>query len=288
MSMEKYYRFAGVELTVSAPAELMYDEDRHLAPFRTDSVTNPHRFTFNRVEQLSPPEGELVTVQGDYVVYGCPGGTIRYINAVGGDWQSASLRARHCGHDHAVEVKASVYPGGITAKTVLNVAMAEHLVLQQGGVVFHCSYIAHQGKAILFTAPSGTGKSTQADLWHELRGAEIVNGDRAVIRSTEAGIVACGIPFAGSSEYCHNETLPVAAIMYLGQAPQTSIRPLGGYEAFRCIWEGCSINTWDKGDMTLAADLVQKIVEEIPIYYLPCTPDESAVQAVEKVLKGGR
>ena len=40
--------------------------------------------------------------------------------------------------------------------------------------------------------------------------------------------------------------------------------------------------------MTLAADLVQKIVEEIPLYYLPCTPDESAVQAVEKVLKGGR
>ena len=118
MSMEKYYRFAGVELAVSAPAELMYDEDRHLAPFRTDSVTNPHRFTFQRVEQLSAPEGDLLTVQGAYVVYSCPGGTIRYINAIGGDWQSASLRARHCGHDHAVEVKESVYPGGITAKTV--------------------------------------------------------------------------------------------------------------------------------------------------------------------------
>lgn len=288
MSMEKYYRFAGVELAVSAPDELMYDEDRHLAPFRVDSVTNPHRFTFNRVERLSPPEGELVTVQGDYVVYGCPGGTTRYINAVGGDWQSASLRARHCGHDHAVEVKESVYPGGITAKTVLNAAMAEHLVLQQGGVVFHCSYVSYNGRAILFTAPSGTGKSTQAELWRELRSAGIINGDRAVIRSTEAGIAACGIPFAGSSEYCHNETLPIIAIVYLAQAPQTTIRPLGGYEAFRCIWEGCSINTWDKGDITRAADLVQQIVEEIPVYYLPCTPDESAVQAVEEVLKGGR
>lgn len=288
MSMEKYYRFAGVEIAVSAPSELMYEEDRHLAPFRVDSVTNPHRFTFTRVEQLSPPEGEEVTVQGDYVVYGCPGGTIRYINAVGGDWQSATIRARHCGHDHAVEVKESVYPGGITAKTVLNAAMAEHLVLQQGGVVFHCSYIAHQGRAILFTAPSGTGKSTQAELWRELRSAGIINGDRAVIRSTDRGILACGIPFAGSSEYCHNETLPVAAIVYLAQAPRTTIRPLRGYEAFARVWEGCSVNTWDKEDMSRASDLVQQVVEQIPVYYLPCTPDESAVQAVEEVLKGGR
>ena len=288
MSMEKYYRFAGVELAVSAPEELMYHEDRTLSPFRVDSVRDPHRFTFTRVAELSAPEGELVTAQSAYAVYGCPGGTVRYVNAIGGDWHSASLRARHCGRDHTVEVKASVYPGGITAKTVLNAAMAEHLVLEQGGVVFHCSYVSHNGRAILFTAPSGTGKSTQADLWHDLRSGEIINGDRAVLRCTEGGIVACGIPFAGSSEYCRNVTLSAAAIVYLGQAPRTTIRPLRGYEAFARVWEGCSINTWARGDMTLASALVQKIVEEIPVYHLPCTPDESAVQAVENVLKGGR
>ena len=40
--------------------------------------------------------------------------------------------------------------------------------------------------------------------------------------------------------------------------------------------------------MSRASDLVQQVVEQIPVYYLPCTPDESAVQAVEEVLKGGR
>ncbi len=284
--MEKHYAFAGVELSVSAPDEIMYSEDRHLAPFRADSVTQPHRFTFSQVEKLTPPEGELLTAQPAFMVYRCAGGTTRYINAAGGEWQSASLRARHCGKEHSVEVRKDVYPTSITAKTVLNAAMAEHLVLEAGGVVFHCAYIAHAGKAILFTAPSGTGKSTQAELWRALRGAEIINGDRAVIRVTDAGVMACGIPFAGSSQYCHNETLPLAAIVYLGQAPQTTIRPLGGYEAFARIWEGCSVNTWDKGDMTRASALVQKIAEQIPVYYLPCTPDESAVQALENVLKG--
>lgn len=286
MSMEKYYRFAGVEIAVSAPDEIMYDEDRHLAPFRVNEVTNPHHFTFSRVEQLSSPEGEEVTVQPAFTVYRCAGGTTRYINVTGGDWQSASMRACHCGREHAVEVKQNLYPNGITAKTVLNAIMAEHLVVEEGGVVFHCSYIAKDGKAILFTAPSGTGKSTQAELWRELRGAEIVNGDRAVIRVTDEGVLACGIPFAGSSEYCNNETLPIAAIVYLGQAPQTTIRPLRGYEAFARLWEGCSINLWDKQDVAAVSELVQRVVEEIPLYHLPCTPDESAVQALENALKG--
>ena len=157
MSMEKYYRFAGVEIAVSAPDEIMYEEDRHLASFRVNEVTNPHRFSFSRVEQLSSPEGEEVTVQPAFTVYRCAGGTTRYINATGGDWQSASMRAQHCGREHAVEVKQSLYPDGITAKTVLNAIMAEHLVVEEGGVVFHCSYIAKDGRAILFTAPSGTG-----------------------------------------------------------------------------------------------------------------------------------
>ena len=285
--MEKYYAFAGVELSVRTAPELMYEEDRLLAPFRVQKVKEPHRFTFTRVPQFSAPEGELQAVQDSMAVYTHAGGSVRYINT-SGEWQKATERAHHCGRDHSVEVRADVYPGGITAKTVLNTIMAEHLVLERDGVVFHCAYIAHQGKAILFTAPSGTGKSTQADLWHDLRGAEIINGDRAVIRCSEAGVMACGIPFAGSSSYCRNETLPLAAIVYLAQAPRTTIRPMTGYEAFARIWEGCSINTWDKADMTRASELVQRIAEEVPVYYLPCTPDESAVQAVENVLKGGR
>ena len=99
-------------------------------------------------------------------------------------------------------------------------------------------------------------------------------------------MLACGIPFAGSSEYCNNETLPIAAIVYLGQAPQTTIRPLRGYEAFARLWEGYSINLWDKQDVAAVSDLVQRVVEQIPLYHLPCTPDESAVQVLENALKG--
>ena len=46
-------------------------------------------------------------------------------------------------------------------------------------LLMHGAVIAVGNKAWLFTAPSGTGKSTQAELWERYRNAEQINGDRS-------------------------------------------------------------------------------------------------------------
>ena len=283
MNMERFYRFAGVEIAVSVPDEIEYRDERLLAAFRTESAIDPHRFLFKIVEALSSPKYPLVSRQGSYVVYGDGETQIRFIGAQ----SDPHMRVLHRGKDHRVQLKKCSYPSGVTAKTVLNALALEHLAAQNRGFVFHCSYIEHNGKAILFTAPSGTGKSTQAELWKKHRGAQIINGDRAVIRVDEENILACGIPFAGSSVYCENRTLPIVAIVYLSQAPQTTIRKMRGYEAFSKIWEGVSVNTWDKADMERVSEVAQLTASQIPVYHLACTPDESAVIALEQVLKAG-
>ena len=99
-------------------------------------------------------------------------------------------------------------------------------------------------------------------------------------------LFARGIPFSGSSTYCKNKTLPLAAIVYLGQAPVTTISRMKGYQAFARVWEGVSANTWDKDDMEKISAIVEKVADNIPVYYMPCTPDESAVIALEKTMKG--
>ena len=177
------------------------------------------------------------------------------------------------------------YPNQIGTKTVLNAIDVQHLLAQVQGVILHCSYIEYEGKAILFTAPSGTGKSTQAELWKNLRGAEIVNGDRAALRLVEGKILAEGIPFAGSSNYCKNCSLEVEAIIYLGQATETSIERLKGYQAFSKIWEGVSVDTKDRSDVEKVSELISKVVGDIPVFYLRCTPDETAVNTLENALK---
>lgn len=283
--MEKLYSFAGVELAVRAPDSMMYTEERTLAPFQAEQVTDPHRFYFDICESLAEPAGICAASLPELTVYQQGETQVRYIGAPQGELERAYMRVEHRGKEHFVQLRASTYAAGITAKTVLNAIAAEHLIARAGGFVFHSSYIRVGEKAVLFTAPSGTGKSTQAELWRTLRGAEIINGDRSAVRVDESGIFACGLPFAGSSQICKNITLPIAAIVYLGQAPQTSVRRLRGVEAFRRVWEGVSVNIWDREDVARVSETVQRVLSGVPVFHMPCTPDESAVTALEMALR---
>ncbi len=283
--MEKHYAFAGVEVTVSIPDQWMYEDDRQLAPFRISQVTDPHIFRYEPVDSLPAPTGDMETQFQHARVYREADHYVRYIGTVTNGWEKAYIRAEYGKNEHLVKVRVNETMQCIGVKTVLNSLGVEHLVAESGGFVFHCSYIEHDGAAILFTAPSGTGKSTQAELWRKYRNAEIINGDRAAVRAKDGLLVAAGIPFSGSSSYCENRTLPIAAIVYLSQAPETTIRKLRGAEAFSKLWEGVSVNTWSKTDMEHVLNVVQKAAEEIPVYHLACTPDKIAVIALEEVLR---
>jgi hypothetical protein len=237
------------------------------------------------VDALTPPASESVFNGGGFRVYEEGSAQVRYMGAVAQSWEQAYMRAEHALKDHRVQLLRSQFSGRVSTHTVLTALAAERLIADLGGFVLHCSYIIYNNKAILFTAPSGTGKSTQADLWHQLRGTKIVNGDRAAVVWKDGGVYAAGIPFAGSSQYCENVTAPLAAIVCLAQAERTTIRRLKGLEAFRLLWEGISANTWDKPHMEKISAAAGQVATEIPMYYLPCTPDESAVLALEQALK---
>lgn len=282
--MRRYYSFAGVDLELNIPDDLCYTEQRHLAPFVSGPAEGAHRFYFDLVDALTPPSGVCVANEGGFRVYADGEDRLRYIGSVRNDWEQAYLRVSHRGREHHVQMKRAQYTDRIGVHTVLNCLSAEHLVAQAGGFILHSSYIESEGKGILFTAPSGTGKSTQADLWAALRGVEILNGDRAAVRVTGEGVQVCGVPFAGSSKFCADRTLPLAAVVYLKQAPRTTIRRLRGAEAFRRVWEGCSVNTWDRGDVELVSETVQKVLMTVPVFELACTPDESAILALEGAL----
>ena len=284
--MERTFHFAGLDILLELPEDRAFTDPRHLGPFETDDVTEPHRFLFEMVENLDAPEGECIANEGGFRVYQKYDRELRYIGSVQQSWDRAYIRAEHRGKEHHVQLKQSQFSGNIGANTILNAMQPEHLVVQNGGVILHASYIAHEGRAILFTAPSGTGKSTQADLWQEFRGARIINGDRAAVRVYGDEILAEGIPFAGSSKYCENCSLPLAAVVYLQQAPETTITRLTGFRAFSRVWEGCSVNTWNREDVAMASETVQRVLERVPVYLLACRPDESAVTALENMMKG--
>lgn len=157
-------------------------------------------------------------------------------------------------------------------------------LLQKGILTLHSACIEVDGQAILFFAPSGVGKSTQARLWQQLRGAQLRNGDKTGLVCRGGTVTACGLPFCGTSGVCTDFRLPVRALVLLSQAKDNSIRRLTGASALQAVLANCfghrSVPECVDALMAAAAQLLQ----QTPVYALACTPDERAVETLEREL----
>ena len=74
------------------------------------------------------------------------------------------------------------------------------------------------------------------------------------------------------------------AIVYLSQAKENRAEQLRGVSAFRKVWEGCSVNVWDREDLALASQTVLKVLDHVPVFHLACRADAQAVQTLYEVL----
>lgn len=152
--------------------------------------------------------------------------------------------------------------------------------------ILHSSYIKWNDCAILFSGPSGMGKSTQADLWHKYEGCEIINGDRSAITKKDGVWNAYGLPFAGSSRIYKNVKNPIKCVVVLKQAKNNNIRKLSPLEAFKYIYSQTTVNDWNKEYINTIINLIEEFVKEIPVFMLECKPDNTAVQLLKETLRG--
>lgn len=157
-------------------------------------------------------------------------------------------------------------------------------LLRKDALILHSSYIIHEGNAILFTAPSGVGKSTQANLWEKYMGAEIINGDRSIIKEKNGVMYAYGLPFSGSSQICKNKNAPIKAIILLEQGNENKIYDLKSSYILKFLLSQIAVNRWDKSELLKVMELIENIIEKIPIVKLSCLPDKGAVEIVDNYL----
>lgn len=148
----------------------------------------------------------------------------------------------------------------------------------------HCSYILYHGKAILFTGPSGIGKTTQAELWRDYEDGLIVNGDAALIRKVDGVWTAFGTPIHGSSPYCENRQAPIVALIRLDQGEENVLKPVGGYEALTTCLPEFYHPKLDPETEEIFWHTIDEFFSEIPVYHLTCRPDREAVELVKNKL----
>ncbi len=151
-------------------------------------------------------------------------------------------------------------------------------------LLMHASAISYKERGIVFTAPSGTGKTTQAELWQKYRNAVILNGDKVFLKQETDGIHAWGSPWKGSSAYAENISVPLKAIVVLEQAEENSIRKLNGLEMLEKVIPNIFLPQWDMKCENAVLNFLNQVLQKIDIYLLQCCPDEDAVALVEETL----
>ena len=147
----------------------------------------------------------------------------------------------------------------------------------------HGSTVAVDGKAYLFTAKCGTGKSTHTRLWRQVFGdrAQMVNDDKPFLILTESGVLACGAPWSGKHGLDTNITVPLAGICILERGPENVIRPIPAEDALpRLLHE----TFCPGGQEDRFHELVTRLAEKTPLWRMECTKDPEAAEIAHSTM----
>ena len=161
----------------------------------------------------------------------------------------------------------------------------EDFALRQKRMVIHGSCIEVDGKAVVFVAPSGTGKSTHTGLWQKyLPNVTYINDDTPVLRlDRPEAVYACGSPWSGKTDLNANRQAPLAAVVLLRRGAENKLMPISGMDAYARIL-GETRKLPFKDSIEYAVDLAAELMERVPVYDFTCDISEDAVKEALKAL----
>jgi hypothetical protein len=273
--MKLFYSIADLPICIETPYSLEISKESY--PFLISEGTDcVERIELVPMKDLPPMEKAGIWHQDRYYT-GTDAQEAIYIRSGPGEPPYAMLTYNEAHHVRLMYLRDSE-DMVLESRYLMNMISLEQLLLRHDGLILHSSLVRWQGKGILFSAPSGTGKSTQASLWEKHMGAEILNGDRAGIRYVDGRWMAYGLPYAGSSRIYCNESAPIRAIVVLRQGPENVIHPMTPMAALRALLPEFSAHRWNSSFMNKVLDIVEEMLQVIPVFCLECRPDHGAVQ----------
>lgn len=151
-------------------------------------------------------------------------------------------------------------------------------LIKMGGIMLHSSCVEKDGAAYLFSAKSGTGKSTHTHLWlKHLSNTRILNDDKPAIMYSEGRWLAYGTPFSGKTDENINTSAPVRAIIFIERGEKNCVKPMEKSEAVGKILSQ-TVRPFDKTSAEMMLETVDALLKEIPIFRLVCNMDDDAAE----------
>ena len=160
-------------------------------------------------------------------------------------------------------------------------------LLSFDGMMLHSSVVAYKGKAYLFSADSGVGKSTHTHLWLDyIPGTQIINDDKPAIRLVDGVYKAYGTPFSGKYDENMNLGVPVGAICFIERAKENSIRKISPAEIVPLIYKQTTQPIASPKHMGILLGFLDGLLKNVPVYILSCDISAQAVRTSFEQLTG--
>lgn len=268
--------------------EIEYPDDIKIPPnfllFEDKNVISEYKYKIVIANSLKEPKGKIIAKRQDITIYRINELESRLLGVKGQSDYYASYTEIDDKSAQIVLVKNKI--NNLNIDPIFSSLLSlERRMLKHKSLILHCAYLEHQGSAILFSAPSETGKSTQANLWERYEQGKTINGDRGLLQKVNDEWFVGGWPVCGTSNICQNITLPVKAIVMLSQDTTNHIVQLKGIKALQQLYSQITINYWDRDTVNKALDLIEDIVTKIPIYHLSCDISEEAVKCLKSKIQ---
>lgn len=147
-----------------------------------------------------------------------------------------------------------------------------------GGAVLHGSAIAYKGRGVIFSAPSGTGKSTHTGFWKQCFGEDVifVNDDKPALRFEQEAVYMYGTPWSGKTDLNTNIRVPLHAVVFVERGEKNAVRRLALTESIYYL-QSQVIQPYH--DAKVGSALIDRMIEvatRVPVYMLTCNMDPEA------------
>ena len=160
-------------------------------------------------------------------------------------------------------------------------------LLNFNGMMLHASAVVVDEKAYLFSANSGTGKSTHTKLWLEHFGnrAYILNDDKPALRLQDGIWYAYGTPWSGKHDISVNTGVPVAGIAMIERGETNEISLWGGKDAISSVFSQVN-HPKDMAFRIKLLELLDRLFADVPIWKLRCNMDPDAMRVSYEAMSG--
>lgn len=155
-------------------------------------------------------------------------------------------------------------------------------------LLMHGSALCMDGEAYLFTARSGTGKSTHARLWREAFGPRVwmINDDKPMLRIGEGGVTVYGTPWDGKHHLSRNASAPLKAVVKLERGAENRIEPMTEKDALLLVHQQAYVSP-NPGTMKRIVEMETELLRHAAFYRLQCSMEPEAARVAWRGMNGG-